>query len=157
MHNLVIMFWNWNVICFWVVTLDLYMCLPKNIKSNVLQGCHLDACESCANENWSHIRYLKCTLNWISNVSQYTLILVIGVKPHCLIPSLFICYKFETPIIHRGWGVRWTFWNFVFTLVPFRLDGWTMYLWICNYLWNVENLLIACAFKNIQGLATMGA
>lgn len=39
--------------------------------------------------------------------------------------------------------------------MSFRLDGWTMYIWIFIRLYNVENLLVACGLKNIQGLLTM--
>lgn len=119
MHNLVVMFWNWNVIFFWVVTLDLCMCMSKNIKSNALQGCHLDACESCANENWPHIRNLKFTLNWISNISQYTLIIVIRVKLHCLIPSLLICSSLK-----HQYYIRVGVWNEHFAIFPSHLCPW---------------------------------
>jgi hypothetical protein len=39
--------------------------------------------------------------------------------------------------------------------MSFRLDGWTMYIWICICPCNVENLLVACGWKNIQCLLTM--
>jgi hypothetical protein len=39
--------------------------------------------------------------------------------------------------------------------MSFRLDGWTMYIWFCICPYNVENLLVAYGFKNIQGLLTM--
>jgi hypothetical protein len=49
----------------------------------------------------------------------HILILVIRTKPHWFIPSLFICHKFQPPIIHKGWGVRWIF--YYFGLMLFKL------------------------------------
>jgi hypothetical protein len=53
--------------------------------------------------------------------SCHILILVIRTKPHWFIPTLFIGHKFEPPIIHKGWGVRWTFLLFGLMFVPFKL------------------------------------
>jgi hypothetical protein len=98
MHNFVITFWNPGMLYlhlnhFYLVCAHLVRWNPTSSKDATSMHC-----ESC------HI-----------------LILVTRTKPNWSIPSLFICHKFEPPIIHKGWGVRWTFYYFGLMFVPFKL------------------------------------
>ncbi len=104
-----------------------------------------------------HILNLKLFVHRISNISQHTLIFVIKTELHCFILSLLISHRFQPPIAHMGWIAKGTFLYFVSTFTPFRFNGRTFNLRICICPCNVEDFLITCVFKNIQGHVTMVA